>query len=117
MAFLPSLPSLDGLFNKELLTEPMSWFVVFLDATITLLLFHVIMTAFGAMQSTGSVYNAGPGTVASPVPTNFSVPGTLATDQGGTLSPFWGGGIAGGTGQWTNGFESKYAEDGWIGNP
>lgn len=102
--------------NFELLTAPMNWFVVFLDATIALLLFHVIMTAFHGMRSTGNIFNAGPGQVASPVPTNFAVPGSLGND-GSTLSPFWGGGLARGDGTWTNDFESKYAEDGWSPNP
>ena len=117
MAFLPELPALGKFLNLELLKEPMSWVVVFLDASITLLLFHVVVTAFGAMKSTGSPYNAGPGMVAAPVPANFSVQGTLANDPGSQLSAWWGGSIAGGDGTWTNGYESKYAEDGWIGNP
>lgn len=115
MAFLPELPSLDRFVNFDLLTEPMSWFVVFIDATIALLLFHVVMTAFGGMKDGGNIYNAGPGQVAAPVTTNFSMQGLLAGNGGSTLNNFWGGGIAGGDGTWTNGIESKYAEDGWAG--
>lgn len=112
-----TLPSLDRLINFELLSAPMNWFVVFLDATIALLLFHVIMTGFAGMKSTGNIYNAGPGQVAAPVPSTFSVPGTLAGDPGATLSAYWGGGLSRGDGTWTNDFESKYAEDGWSPNP
>lgn len=118
MRFLPELPAIDNIVNLELLREPMSWFVVFVDATIALLLFHVVMTAFGSMQnSKDNVYNAGPGQVAAPVAVNFSAPGALAGTQGSSLSRFFGGGLARGDGTWTNDAESKYAEDGWLGNP
>jgi nicotinamide riboside transporter PnuC len=40
--------------NLTLLKEPMNWGVVFLVATVWLLLFHVIMQAFGAMSAGGN---------------------------------------------------------------
>lgn len=106
--------------NVDLIKEPMNWAIVFVAATIALLLFHVVMTAFGAMQSTTQgAFGGGPGQVMAPQTSStgvFSGPGTLAqsASAGGTdLAKFYGnsGGI------WTDGFESKYAEDGWIGSP
>lgn len=117
VSFLPALPSFDRVLNTELLSEPMSWFVVFLNATVALLLFHVVMGGFAGMQSKGDLYNAGPGQIAAPVATNFSAPGSLARDGGSALSSWWGGGLARGDGLWTNDFEAKFAEDGWLGNP
>lgn len=100
--------------NLALLKEPMNWAIVSIIATIWLLAFHVIMQAWTAMVSPQqSIGGAGPGTIAAPVTTSFSQGGLLASGGGSSLSAFVGGGAS----PWTDGAESKWAEDGWTGNP
>jgi hypothetical protein len=106
---------MDRFFNWTLAKEPMNWAIVSVIATLWLLLFHVVMTAFGAMKAPAQGAFA-PGTIASPLAnaaSGFSTPGTLGGAGGGPdLGPFQGQGAQ----FWTDGYESKYAEDGWTGN-
>lgn len=105
-------------FNLSLMSQPMNWLIVSVIATIWLLAFHVVMQGFSAMTQSGDVQDSisgGPGTVAasSASTATFSAPGTLADGfNGQDLGSF----VGGATMVWTDGFESKYAEDGWGGN-
>lgn len=103
-------------FNLRLLSEPMNWAIVFIFATISLLGFHTAVQAFTAMGLPGPAIGAAPGQLAiqSSGTSMFSQPGTLA-DSGMPDSPaaFQGGAPM----IWTDGNESKWAEDGWYGNP
>lgn len=110
----------DSWFNFALAKEPMNWAIAFVIASVWLLLFHVVMTAWNAMiaPTTQPAFVA-PGMVAAPT----AAVGDFATagSQGGmyptdTSSNFWGGGMGLGDGVWTDGFESKWSEDGWTGN-
>lgn len=110
------VPKFDAWVNTRLLGEPLNWAIVFVIATIWLLAFHVVMTAFSAMQTTKTTpFNAAPGQVAAQTPSSaaFSMPGVLA--GGATQVPglFDGGATA----MWSDGSESRYGEDGWYGNP
>lgn len=110
--------SLDRWLNVSLIKEPLNWAIVWVMASVALLLFHTVMQAFGAMRSTSS-FGGGPapGTVAIQTPDSiYAQPGTLAGSRGSSLSSFWAGGLNRGDGVWTDGAEAKYAEDGWIGN-
>lgn len=110
-----SLPRVDGYFNTTLAKEPMNWAIVWVVATLWLLAFHVVMQAYTAMtlpapqQAIG-----GPGQVASPTASSapYSVPGDLSAAPPQIPGLFTGG--PGGTSTWTDGTESKYAEDGWT---
>lgn len=109
-----TFPSLDRFFNVALAKEPMNWAIVWTVASLWLLAFHVVMQAWGAMAApaTQGAFG-GPGQVAPQavpdVTTQFSVGGTLPMDPGSSLSPF----VGNGGGYWTDGYETKYAEDGW----
>lgn len=108
--------ALPKLFNRTLLSEPLNWTIVFVFASIWLLLFHVIMQAFGAMQSTSQAsVGAAPGQTVSPVASTsqFSVQGLLAGGVPSVPSVFEGSSAT----VWTDSYESKFAEDGWYGNP
>jgi hypothetical protein len=108
------LPSVERLVNVSLLSSPVSWAVVWSVATIWLLLFHVVMQAWKAMRSTGQAAYAAPGQVAFPTAgtTAYSTPGTL-TSGASSLSGF-AGADRGEPTIWTDGTESRYAEDGWT---
>lgn len=104
--------------NWDMAREPLNWLIVGTVASIWLMAFHAVMTGFTAMQGasvTGqSIGGGGPGTIAAPqasVVGNFAIPGnTGSTNAFGTNQWF-------GTDQmWTNGFESRFAEDGWTGD-
>jgi hypothetical protein len=106
--------SLDRLFNFALAKEPMNWAIVFIIATVWLLAFHSVMVGFGAMQAPTQGAFGGPGQVAAPIPDvtqGFSQPGLLGGTQAAAMSSFFGSGAS----PWTDGAESKYAEDGWVG--
>lgn len=112
------IPGVGRFINTTLIKEPMNWGIVFIFATVSLLLMHVVMMAFVNMQATTQgAFGGGPGQVMAPQTSStgmFSGPGTLAQgpSPGGTdLGQFYGN--AGGI--WTDGYESKYAEDGWLG--
>jgi hypothetical protein len=102
---------LERWLNIRLLTEPMNWAIVFVIATIWLLAFHTVMTAYQAMS----------GPKNQPA---FGNPGQIAAPTAGTTGAFSAPGIdnpstsvfAGGAMTWTDGSESRYAEDGWTGN-
>lgn len=96
--------------NVNLLSQPMNWAIVWLVATIWLLLYHVLMQAFTAMQGSTPVAFSGPGQIAQAVPSTgaFSIMGS----GDGSTAAF----VGGATTIWTDGFESRYAEDGWTGN-
>lgn len=106
-----------GYFNTGLARHPLNWMIVFTVATIWLLLFHVLMTAWQAMVG-AAPSSAAPDAIASatPVPNvaaTFSQTSVLA-DVGvpGGLGTIAGGGVQ----IWTDGLEGRYAEDGWIGS-
>jgi hypothetical protein len=110
------LPDMGGWINTRLAGAPLNWAIVFVVATIWLLVFHLVMQAFGAMQSTrqGAV-GAAPGQVASPTTavSVFSVPGVLGS--GSSVIP---GLFEGGAPQiWTDDAEARFASDGWSANP
>lgn len=111
------LPYVGSVLNIGLIKEPLNWAIVMVFATVALLGMHVIMQAFGAMQSTTQPAFAGPGQIAIPAATGvFSQPGTLAgSNAANDLSPFLSGGMTG-LSPWTDGIESKFAEDGWASN-
>lgn len=106
--------------NWPLLKEPLNWAIVGTVATLWLLVFHLVMTAFGAMQGNSggqSIGGGGPGSIAAPQAggTVSRVFGTTGSTGGGdavTASSWFGT-----DNTWTDGFEAKYAEDGWTGNP
>lgn len=112
-----SFPTPGDWINPRLLGSPMNWAMIWVVASIWLLLFHTAMTAFGLLQATGRpAFGAGPGQLQAPTanaPGVFSTPGVLA--GGATQVPglFTGGGSS----SWTDNAEAKYAEDGWIANP
>jgi hypothetical protein len=104
---------IDSFWNWDLAKEPMNWAIVFVVATIWLLLFHVIMTAYTAMTLPAAQQAVGgPGQVASPTASSagYSAQGTLSASPPQIPGLFTGGG----TQVWTDGTESKYAEDGWT---
>jgi hypothetical protein len=106
--------SLDRIINFALVKEPMNWAIVFVIASIWLLAFHVVMVGFGAMKSPSQGAFGGPGQVAAPIPDvtqGFSQPGLLGGTAAAPMSGFFGAGAS----SWTDGSESKYAEDGWTG--
>lgn len=108
-----SLPS--SFWNGRLAGEPLNWLIVGVVASIWLMLFHVIMQGFSAMQGRPA-FGSGPGTISmnEPVAAAFSQPSVMAQDRGpGALGAF----IGGATPIWTDSYESKYAEDGWVANP
>lgn len=102
---------LDRWFNLDLLREPLNWAIVGIAASITLLLFHVVMQAWGAMITGGAPsIGAGPGQVASPVPDVTTVFSQAADYGPGSDLSRWVAGI----GPWYDNAESRYAEDGWV---
>jgi hypothetical protein len=108
------LPGIDSVFNVRLIKEPMNWAIVFVIASIWLLLFHVIMTAWQAMVSPPAQQAVGgPGQVSASSSSSgaFSTPGTLSASPPQIPGLFVGGASS----SWTDGTESKYAEDGWTG--
>jgi hypothetical protein len=110
------LPNVGAWVNTRLLSEPLNWAIVFIVATIWLMAFHVVMTAFSAMQTTKTTaFATAPGQVTAQSPSGamFSTPGLLA--GGATQVPglFEGGGPA----VWTDSSENRISEDGWFGNP
>lgn len=102
-------------FNTRLLKEPMNWAIVFIVASVWLLLFHTIMQAWGAMTApVGQAAFGAPGAIASPLPdvtATFSGAGLLAGSYTQTSADRF---IGSGMSSWTDGSESKYAEDGWV---
>lgn len=100
--------------NWPLIKEPLNWAIVAVVASIWLLAFHSIMTGFRAMQSTTQgAFSTAPGMIAAPLPSTvirFATPGD--TGAAGGFSNSWFGIDT----TWTDGFESKYAEDGWTGD-
>jgi hypothetical protein len=103
--------TLGNWFNVGLAKEPMNWAIVWMMATLSLLLFHVVMVGFGAMQGSQDTFG-GPGQIASPVDAThaFAIGGSNVT--GNDLPAFAGGGPQ----IWTDGTESRYAEDGFTYN-
>lgn len=95
-------------FNTDLAKQPLNWAIVWTFATLWLLAFHVIMQGYTAMTQGASpvAFNA-PGQIATipNVTADFSQPGNSGTN----LSPFLPTGLS----NFTDGYESKYAEDGW----
>lgn len=112
----------DSFFNIALAKAPMNWGIVWAIATLWLLLFHVLMQAWGSFAAAPQGAFGAPGQIAAPVPdvtSLFSQPGSLASTGGGAaaLSSFVGGGLAYGDGTWADAGVSRFAEDGWTGNP
>jgi hypothetical protein len=109
--------------NWPLVKEPLNWAIVGVVASLWLLVFHLVMTAFGAMQGNSGVNQqaiggGGPGSIAAAqaggtVSQTFSIPGNAGMGDVPVTSTSW----FGNDNIWTDGFESKYAEDGWVGNP
>lgn len=97
MDWLPS-----SWFNKALASEPLNWLIVGVTATIVLMLFHVVMQAFNAMQGPGSTGQA-PGALPQPQP-------SIGTGMGSYLDSRDPSEI------FTDDFEAKYVGDGWLGN-
>ena len=56
------------LINWNLIGEPLNWAVVFAIATVWLLAFHTVMTAFSNMSGQDAIGGGAPGSVAAPVP-------------------------------------------------
>ena len=83
-----------NVINMALIREPMNWGVVFVAASVWLLVFHTLMQAFNAM-SNGAGAPAAPGVAAQANIAPAMVP-------------------IGTTGLWTDGMEANYAEDGWT---
>jgi hypothetical protein len=108
-----AFPTLDGWVNQKLLFEPLNWAIVWIAASIALLLFHVLMQGFGAMQTTSQGAFGGPGQIAAPTATADISPNPFPNES---LSSFRGGGLAAGDGTWTDTTVARYAEDGWTGN-
>lgn len=102
------------LINRDLLERPLNWAIVWVFATITLLLMHVIMQGFSAMQAPANQSSFGnPGQVAIPDATaSFSQYSTLATATSGLPGAFFGGGLDAGDGTWSDETVPRYAEDG-----
>lgn len=108
--------------NRPLIKEPMNWAIIGVIASIWLIAFHFVVSGFTAMQGSvvgQSVGGGGPGTIAAPqaggsVVGMFAVAGNtgVANFRSDTSSSWFGGDTF-----WTDGFEAKYAEDGWVGNP
>jgi len=109
----------NGIINIDLLKSPWNWPIVFIFATIWLLFFHVVMQMWTAMMAPAAQPTfGGPGQVGaqSASTSQFSQPGNLASDPGSTLSGFAGeSGTQPGWQMWTDGWEAKYAEDGFGG--
>jgi hypothetical protein len=110
-------------FNWGLAKEPLNWAIVFVIATIWLLCFHVIMQGFQALQGGKKPQKAiggNPGQIAS-IQSNsaFDPANTLTSSVSSDLMASyisaWGfDGVSDGV--WTDGFEAKYASDGWLAN-
>ena len=102
--------------NWPMAKEPLNWVIVGVIASIWLFAFHAVMTGFGAMAGGGTgqaIGGGGPGTVAAPAAPGtvgmFAMPGS----QGG--GPLFDGNQWWGTAAtWTDDFDSRYAEDGWL---
>lgn len=118
----------DKFINWTLISEPMSWAVVFAIASIWLIFFHVVIQGFTAMQGGQTSFGAGaPGQVLAPSAANtgvFSAAGEFFDSRGAAMTKgnttdgfFWGGGIGVGDGTWVDDIEARYAQDGWIANP
>jgi hypothetical protein len=110
-----SIPNPGSLINTRLLGEPLNWAIVGVVATIWLFAFHIIMQAFGNMQSTvqGAI-GAAPGQVAAPATavSVFSAPGIMGTGSVALPGLFDGGAAT----VWTDGYEARYPSDGAIFN-
>ncbi len=87
-------------FNRALAGEPLNWLTVGVTATIVLMLFHVIMTAFNAMSGGKSTGQA-PGAIPQP------------EAQLGQPASLWPGRDP--SEVWTDDKEAKYVGDGWLG--
>lgn len=85
--------------NKSLISEPLNWGIVFLAASVWLLIFHTVMQGFNAMQSGASV-PAAPGVAAQALPAATPVNAMAVTPSAGI---------------WTDQTVARYAEDGWTG--
>lgn len=92
----------------------MNWAILFVMASIWLILVHVIMGAWGNMTGgAGPAIGAAPGQIASPVAgttSDFSQPGVLAGSSAPPMSSFVGNGLS----SWTDGTEARYPEDGFT---
>jgi hypothetical protein len=89
---------MERFINMALLREPINWGLVFIVASIWLLLFHVIMQGFHAMRNgPGVPMAAGVGQARSPAVTS-----PAASLLGGAGSV------------WTDSYEAKYAEDNGV---
>lgn len=100
--------------NWPMVREPLNWVIVGVAASISLLAIHCVMAGFGAMQGNAqaSIGGGGPGTIAAPLATTgtFSQPGSDPA-TGDALNMWFGTGPT-----WTDSYDARYAEDGWIGN-
>jgi hypothetical protein len=97
-------------WNGKLAGEWLNWVVVFAIASIWLLAFHVVMQGFSAMQDSNDAISTGPGTIASPLPSTavFTTPGMADATSPAALGAYFGEQL------WTDDFDAKYAEDGWL---
>lgn len=106
--------------NWPLIKEPMNWAIIGVIASIWLIAFHFVVSGFTAMQGSvvgQSIGGGGPGTIAAPqaggsVVGMFAVVGNTGAGAMDSTSSSW----FGTDNNWSDGFEAKYAEDGWTGN-
>jgi hypothetical protein len=90
---------MERFINMALIKEPMNWGIVFLIASVWLILFHVVMQGFAAMS-------AGPGVPAPSGQGQARGPDVIMPAS--LLIP------SGTSGVWTDGVEANYTEDGWT---
>lgn len=106
--------------NWPLVKEPMNWAIIGVMATLALLGVHFVVQGFTAMQGQGdSIGGGAPGTIAAPLAPSTIAFATPGNTGGGGSGPFASGNFQwfGTDPTWSDGFEAKYAEDGWIGDP
>lgn len=106
----------ESFFNWTLAKQPLNWAIVWVFASLWLLLFHVVMVAWQSMMAPDAVIQAAPGQVAMlpDVTQAFSIPGF--SDNNSDLALFQAGGGTGMSPWGADGVMARYAEDGWAGN-
>lgn len=101
----------DKFFNAALAKQPMNWAVIWIFASLWLLLFHVVVQGWlGMLNGKRATISAAPGQVAVQADaTNvFSQSGTASIDLA-TFLP------TGSLSQWADDGVSRYPEDGYAG--
>lgn len=105
----------DSFFNWTLAKSPMNWAIVWVIASLWLLLFHIVVLAWHSINGTQAAIEAGPGQIAMLPDATQAFTVTAANSTTNDLSAFLPGGPTG-LSSWGDSAVSRYAEDGWTAN-